>query len=243
MKTIVITGASSGIGRATALHMSLKGHQVIAIARNKSLLQELASTSKNIHVIPADITTDDGLQSMRQKIESRKIDVLINNAGIMTPSGSLLDVNINTWRYQFSLNLEAPLILSRMLLTNLIGGRILNLTIYSSYKVTPGLACYGISKSALNMMTEYLRLELSAKSIGVGLALPGIVDTNIQSQLPPNSVAQSIPKLSPQVVAYFLSWLVFETESKIFNDGVHDIYNTWHQKHWNTDEPIMNPMG
>ena len=242
MKTIVITGGSSGIGRATALQLALLGHQVVAIGRNEERLTTLKSQHKTIEIINADIATQEGRIKVKNYLDDRKVDVLVNNAGIMSPSGPLFEIDVKSWRYQMSVNVEAPLFLSQLLLENLVGGRILNISIYSSYKITPGLACYGISKAALNMLTEYMRSEYEEKNISVGLTLPGIVNTNIQKQLPVGSRAHDIEKLGPDLVAKFLSWLTLDAAQEKFKHGVIDIYDSWHQSLWNTGPKIHNPL-
>lgn len=249
MKTIIITGGSSGIGRATAVNLANLGHHVIAIGRNIERLATLRNENKNIEIISADIATETGRLDVKSFIKSSRIDVLINNAGLMTPSGNLLDIELEPWRYQMSVNVEAPLFLTAQLIENLCHGRVLNITIYSSFKVNPGLAAYGISKAALNMLTEYMRQDFKDYFVSVGLVLPGIVNTNIQNQLPngaklgPNSVklVKEGKLLSPSIVAKFLSWLVLETTDEQFSNGIFDIYEKWHQQYWNTGENIERP--
>lgn len=222
--------------------MSRKGHKIIAIGRDNSRLESLASSSANIETIAVDIATTEGRQKIKDHVKANKVDALINNAGLMAPSGSLLQVEAEDWRHQTAVNVEAPLFLSQLLHENLHHGRILNLTIYSSYKVTSGLACYGISKAALNMLTEYMCEELSASDIAVGLVLPGIVNTDIQSQLPPNSTANNIARLEPEEVAKFLAWLILDTTNEIFGKDVYDIYDDWHQEYWNQGPKIIHPL-
>lgn len=242
MKTIVITGGSSGIGRELALKLSQQGHHIIAIGRNQARLSKLASRDSNIEILSADIATEEGRDSVKKLIGDSKVDALINNAGLAAPSGPLSKVTAEAWRYQMSVNVEAPLFLSQLLLKNLVGGRILNMTIYSSYRVTPDLACYGTSKAALNRLTEYMRAEFQEKKLSVGLVLPGIVNTNIQTQLPAESKAHQLDKLEPSLVAAFLSWLILEADKDKFGRDVFDIYDEWHQKYWNTGPVVSNPL-
>lgn len=249
MKNIVITGGSSGIGRATALYLANLGHHVIAIGRNKARLFELKNENKNIEIISADISTEAGRVNVKSFIKNNKIDILINNAGLMVPSGNLANIELTPLRYQMAVNVEAPLFLTTQFIENLANGRVLNITIYSSFKVNPGLAAYGISKAALNMLTEYMRQDFKDHSVSVGLVLPGIVDTSIQSQLPKDEkselsgakLAKEGKLLSPNVVAKFLTWLVLETTDEQFGSGIFDIYDKWHQQYWNTGAIIERP--
>ena len=248
MKTILITGASSGIGRETALALSQAGHNVIAIGRNLDRLNALEESSESIEVLAADIATEEGRVLIKEQVGDRKIDVLVNNAGLMEPAGLLSELPLDKWRYQYGVNLEAPLFLSQLLLNNLRGGRILNVTIYSSFRVTPGLAAYGISKAALNMLTEYMRAEYKETEISVGLLLPGIVNTGIQDQYKSKSISNTKPptsaisRLEPTLVSMFIRWLILDSNKIEFGKDIWDIYNKEHQKFWHKGEPLKNPL-
>lgn len=246
----MITGASSGIGRATAVTLAHKSHHIIAIARNKKKLEELKYDKNNIDIIVADLATEEGRAIVKDSVKDTKIDVLINNAGVMAPAGTLVDIGVTAWRHQIAVNVEAPLFLTKALLKNLEHGRVLNLTIYSSFNVNPGLTGYAVSKAALNMLTRYMQNDLKPYSIAAGLVLPGIVDTNIQSQLPQNSemvimgraLAKEGKLLPPSTVAKFLSWVILKTSDDAFSDKPFDIYEKWHQKYWNEHNIIAKPQ-
>ncbi|MFA6408887.1 MAG: SDR family oxidoreductase [Gammaproteobacteria bacterium] len=244
-KIFVITGASSGIGKALALALATRGKKVLAIARNLNALKQLQKHSPTlIDIINADIATLSGRKKILSYVSSSKTKILalVNNAALMSPSGFLENINLKEWKYQMAVNVEAPLFLTKDLLPFLRGGRILNITIYSSFNVTPGLGAYGISKAALNMMTEYFRAEFKKYHIAVGSVLPGIVDTNIQKQLPSakafavyNKIKQLKSEnklLRPEAVASFLSWLLLDVDSMRFSKDTWDIYNTKQRKDW-----------
>lgn len=244
MDHILITGASSGIGRELALTLAKQGKIVHAVARNEAKLELLKKAFPQfIHVIAADVATEKGRDKIKASIPTNvKISHLINNAGIMTPSGYLEDIDVTEWRYQMAVNVEAPLFLTIDLIPFLNNGRVLNLTIYASFNVSVGLGSYGISKAALNMVTKYLQVELKKYNISVSSVLPGIVETDIQKQLPKNKDIPIMEKvdrlkaegkmLSPQVSADFLAWLLFKTDNEQFSEKVWDIYDTSHHKHW-----------
>lgn len=250
VKNVLITGASSGIGRATTELLASKGYNIFAIARNEKRLDEISGA--NINTLSADIATEDGRQAIKEFVGSTHLDLLINNAGLMAPSGNLSNVDLARWRYQIGVNVEAPLFLTQNLLENLSGGRVLNITIYSSFHVRPGLAAYGTSKAALNMLTEYMRHDFSKFQIAVGLVLPGIVDTAIQSQLPKDDGLMGAggtdstkegKLLSPQLAAEFLAWVCLETSVEQFNSGIFDIYDKKLQASWNLNNILITrPM-
>jgi len=248
MKTILLTGGSSCIGRATAIQLSKLGRHVITIGRDKGRLHQLQEAHPDIEVICADLAVVSDRMMVYETIGDRKLDALINNAGIATPTGDLLSVDRTDFRYQLSINVEAPLFFAKRLHKNLQNGRILNLTIYSSLKVNRGLACYGISKAALNMLTQYLKEELSEHHIQVGLTLPGLVDTTIQNQLPKGALADKAKDmkqrgelLSPETTARLLSWLTLEASDTQFSEGMVDIYDTHHHPHWLPEGQNIQP--
>jgi benzil reductase ((S)-benzoin forming) len=252
MKIIIITGASSGIGRSLSKLLASKRIQVLAIARNIDALETLKlSHPKYIKILSADIATEEGRDKILATIKNNGTPyALVNNAALMSPSGYLEKVDLRSWRYQLAVNLEAPLFLSTRLAPIMKGGRILNLTIYSSFRVTPGLAAYGISKAALNMLTTYLQMELKKYNILIGNALPGLVNTNIQKQLPSSMCIPTKTKiqtlikkgklLSPKIAAQFLAWLLLECPDDEFESKTWDIYEKEHHIHWSTEDiPIL----
>jgi benzil reductase ((S)-benzoin forming) len=241
---IIVTGASSGIGRALTLSLAARGEKVLAIARRYEELQRLKeSNPQMIEILSADVGTSEGRQAIISGLpQETRITALVNNAALMTPSGYLREIELEKWRYQMAVNVEGPLFLTNALLPYLQNGRILNLTIYSSLRVTEGLGAYGISKAALNMMTEYFRAELKDQNIHVGSVLPGIVETEIQKQLPSaytfklkeriNQLKSKGELFSPETSAAFLAWLLMETSNSDFSTGIWDIYDTKHHGLW-----------
>lgn len=242
--TIIVTGASSGIGKALTLKLVEKNKKVLAVARNLWKLQQLkALNPAYIDIISADVGTEEGREKIINHLPNNiKISAIVHNAGIMSPSGYLDSIDLAEWRYQMAVNVEGPLFLTKGLLPVLTNARVLHITIYSSFRVTVGLGAYGISKAALNMLTEYFRVELKKYGILVGLALPGIVNTNIQKQIPQSSdiplqskISRLIAEnklLSPETAAAFLSWLLLDTTDDQFTAKTWDIYDTDHHKYW-----------
>lgn len=231
----VITGASSGIGRELALTLAAQQRKVLAIARRKKELDALKKCFPDfIECCVADIASEQDREKIIALVSKQyTLNALVNNAALMQPSGLLKNIGLEAWRYQMAVNVEAPLFLTVGLAPYLQHGRVLNITIYSSFKVTKGLAAYGVSKAALNMMTEYLRDELKEQHIAVGLMLPGIVDTPIQNQLPEGvefDLRDRIDALkinnqitTPKMSAAFISRLLFEMDAEEFSGKTWDI--------------------
>ncbi len=252
-EVIVISGASAGIGKALALALAAAGEQVYAIARRIEPLQEMQQLYPNqIKIIAADVSTEEGRLHIKNTLpEGTKIKALVHNAAMMSPTGFLENIDVKEWRNQIAVNLEAPLFLTTTLLPYLEGGRILNVTIYSSFKVTPGLGAYGISKAALNTLTEYFKVELQAHRIAVGSVLPGGVDTDGQKQQAPietpamlrtKRLREEGKLLQPEVAARFLKWLLLETKADEFSEKVWDIYDQSHHPYWAAGLSIVKPV-
>lgn len=250
-KLIVITGASSGIGRELALTLAARGQKVLAIARNSERLQEVQRCAPSqIDILQADVGKEDDRIKIRNYLgNNTKISHLVHNAGILAPSGLLETIALEEWRKQIAVNVEAPLFLTKELLPFLHGGRMLSLT--SSQNVNIELAAYGISKAALNMMMKYFQIELKKYNIAVSVALPGFVETNIQKQLPQDPsipIKEKVDRLkkekkflSPQIAAAFLTWVLLDVDAKEFSERVWEIYDTSHHIFWAKNLKIPIP--
>jgi short-subunit dehydrogenase len=252
-KTIVITGASSGIGRALAMQFASLGHHVIALGRQRELLETLQKAYPlHIEIIAADITKDSDRRSIQAMLpKDEKGIFLIHNAGIAIPQ-PISALSEELWEQHHALNIKAPLFLTQVLLPHLKnGGRILNISSGLAHTPMPGMAPYGISKAALLMMKEYFNTEFKADDVYCASAMPGIVDTGIQTSLRAFN-EQQFPSvatfrgffnrselLSPATAAKFLSWLLLTQENETFSQGDWNIYDNWHHKHWATPGEVV----
>jgi len=245
-KLIVITGASSGIGKALAQHLAKTGHHVIAVGRNENALLELQKLHPfNIKIVAADITKPSDRIKILHALPLGEVGMyLVHNAGIAVP-GSLANISEEDWDKHYLVNMKAPLFLTKLLLPHLInGGRVLNISTGLAHKALSGLSAYGISKSALYMLKEYCNAELRNQGIVFGSAMPGVVDTPIQAHIREYNVSefpsvelfhgfqQRDELLTPMTVAKFLGWLLFETTDEHFVKDDWNIYDTTHQHYW-----------
>lgn len=175
MKTILITGCSSGFGHATALYFLERGWKVIATMRNPRA--DLFPASDNLRLLPLDVS-DAG--SIKNAIaDAGDIDVLVNNAGIGLLA-SLEGTPISTVRDVFETNTLGTIALSQAVLPQFRAkqsGTIINVTSTVTLKPLPLLAVYTASKAAVNAFTESLALELEPFNIKVRLVLPGLAPT------------------------------------------------------------------
>ncbi len=183
-QTVLITGASSGIGKALALEFAKNKYTVIAAGRNKAKLDELESYG--IHTVQFDITnyseTEDKINEIIEQFGG--IDILINNAGygLMAP---IIDVTRDELARQFETNLFAQLELTRKIVPTMKkkgSGLIINIGSISGIVTTPFAGAYCASKAAFHAVSDALRMELSPFGIKVITVKPGGVTSEFGSR-------------------------------------------------------------
>ena len=178
MSTILITGASSGIGKATAHRLLSDGHTVYVAARRTDAMQDLQA--RGARVLKLDVTREDDIQAAVQQIrEGGRLDVLINNAGFGM-YGAVEDTTLEDARYQFEVNLFGMARLTQLLLPLMReqgGGRIINTSSVGGRVYTPLGAWYHATKHAVEGWSDALRLELRPFGIDVVLVEPGFIGT------------------------------------------------------------------
>ncbi|MCC6137195.1 MAG: SDR family oxidoreductase [Bdellovibrionaceae bacterium] len=185
MKDVLITGAGSGIGKATAKIFSHNEYRVFLVGRN---VQKLEQTQKELThtsvVVPCDISHPSGLSSLQEvlKKHTAHISVLVNNAGIykMAP---FAEETAEHWDWHFKTNLFAAVNLTHILWNDLKKnkGSVVNVSSTLGLRPIPGTGAYSASKAALNSWTQTLALEAGADGVRVNAICPGLVDTPIHS--------------------------------------------------------------
>ena len=181
---VLITGASSGIGRATALLLASKGWPVLAVARRKDRLDELADAG--IDTFVCDITADDEVAKLRRYAEETGgVQTLINNAGGAVGMDSVEAGAVDDWRAMFEVNVIAAkrmisefLPLLRESAAKAGGADILTVTSTAAFTPYEGGGGYNAAKYAAHAMMQVLRLELSGEPIRVIDIAPGMVQTD-----------------------------------------------------------------
>ena len=176
---VLVTGCSSGIGRATTEHLAGLGHTVVATARRVDAIADLAACG--CRTLALDVTAE---ASMRTAIDATlaahgRIDVLVNNANY-SQSGAVESVPIAQVRTQFETNVFDPLRLTQLVLPAMRArrrGRIVNVSSMGGRLVFPGGGVYHASKYALEALSDGLRFELRPFGIAVVLIEPGLVRT------------------------------------------------------------------
>jgi NAD(P)-dependent dehydrogenase (short-subunit alcohol dehydrogenase family) len=181
-KVAIVTGASSGIGRATALAFGRAHASVVAVGRDAPALDQVAAAIDGCKVVCADVTADDAAaRVVVAAVEAfGGIDVLVNAAGIIG-SGGVETTSDQLWDAMFGINVRAPFRLMREAAPHLVArrGAIVNVSSVTGLRAFPGLAAYCASKSAVDQLTRCAALDLAPKGVRVNAVNPGVVVTNL----------------------------------------------------------------
>lgn len=177
----LITGASSGIGRAMAIELAKKGYELFLLARRKEKLEELQSELKGakVHLIVKDINDPD-LASEVEKITEKRIDILINNAGLALGREKIAESKFEDWEQMISTNITANFKMVHIVVPWMLkngGGDIINLCSIAGHYTYQGGAVYCATKHAVHAFTRVLREETVGKNIRVMQISPGMVNT------------------------------------------------------------------
>ncbi|MHA6696730.1 SDR family NAD(P)-dependent oxidoreductase [Chryseobacterium sp. A301] len=182
MKTIFITGASSGIGKAVATYFAQMKHRLILCGRREEKLHELQKqfSECEVHVLVFDVRDRESVQKAVDSIPVafRKIDVLVNNAGNAHGIDSLLTANLDDWDAMLDGNVKGLLYVSKAILPLLTEkGHIVNVSSVAARQTYAGGVVYCASKRAVDVISEGMRLELTQMGIKVTNIQPGAVET------------------------------------------------------------------
>jgi NAD(P)-dependent dehydrogenase (short-subunit alcohol dehydrogenase family) len=175
MKSIVITGASSGIGRAVAELFLDEGWRVGLLARREAALQEVAKGRQNAVVLPADVTDPVAVDVAFGLFaeQAGRLDVLFNNAGIFTPGGSIDEIELEDWFASVNVNLNGMFLAARAAFRQMRhqvpqGGRIINNGSIAAHVPRPNSTPYAATKSAVTGLTRSLSLDGRPYDIACG---------------------------------------------------------------------------
>ncbi|MCD7035131.1 SDR family oxidoreductase [Metabacillus sp. GX 13764] len=188
MKTILITGASSGFGMLAAVELAARGHRVMATMRTLDKAKELIKLAEEkdagsqVLLHQLDVASADSIASLKEYLQGiDRVDVLINNAGFAA-GGFSEEISIEEYREQFETNFFGVMAVTQAVLPIMRAqrsGKILNMSSISGLIGFPGLSPYVSSKHALEGYSESLRLEMKPFGIDVALIEPGSFSTNI----------------------------------------------------------------
>lgn len=185
-KVVLVTGASSGIGRATALRFASEGTRVALVARRADKLAEVAKEIEinggEAKVIVADVTEEADIErAVHETVELFDgIDVLVNAAGIIA-TGTIENTALEDWDYMMNLNVRAPYYLIQCAMPYLIErkGSIVNVSSVTGIRAFPGVLAYCVSKAAVDQLTHCVALEVANKGVRINAVNPGVVVTHL----------------------------------------------------------------
>ncbi|MDP3969879.1 MAG: SDR family oxidoreductase [Nocardioides sp.] len=184
-RVVLVTGASRGLGAAMALRLAAEGALVVAAARSKDSLAEVAARGEGrISTIEADMRDHASVAGLVDEVVARhgRIDGLINNAGI-APAGKFVDQDPAIWQDALTVNVIAPMLLAQAAGAKMIeqgGGQIVNVASTTGIRGKPYLVAYSTSKGAVVRFTEALAAEWAAKQVQVNCIAPGAFVTDAQ---------------------------------------------------------------
>lgn len=218
-RVIVLTGASSGIGLATAQELAARGHALVLAARREDTLQALAHrldpSGSRVIAVPTDVTQDASRRALIAAAQEHfgRLDVLINNAGVTVERGWWWD-DPDPLRV-LRVNLEAPIELTRLVLPGMRargGGHIVNIGSVAGRAATNGM--YSASKFGLRGFSHGLRRELLGTGVQVSLIAPGFVKSEMTAQA-------RLPMPGPEVVARAVAGVLERPRPEVIVPGVY----------------------
>ncbi len=185
-KVVIVTGASSGIGRATALRFGAEGAGVALVARSGDRLAQLAreieAQGGAARPIVADLTQEaDVERAVRETVEAfGGIDVLVNAAGVLS-TGTIETTTLADWEHLMNVNARAPFYMMQCAMPYLIErqGNVVNVSSVNGVRSFPGVLAYCVSKAAVEQLTHCAALEVAGKGVRVNAVNPGVVVTNL----------------------------------------------------------------
>jgi NAD(P)-dependent dehydrogenase (short-subunit alcohol dehydrogenase family) len=185
-KVVIVTGASSGIGRASAVRFIDQGARVIGVGRNQTdlefLQREMNGSNGSLRVHLADVTETPHIDRLvSETIENfGQIDVLVNAAGILK-GGNIVTTTLGDWDQMMNINVRSVFYLMQKCVPylELTTGNIVNVSSVTGQRSFPNVLAYCVSKSAVDQLTRCSALELAPKRIRVNAVNPGVTVTNL----------------------------------------------------------------
>ncbi|MHC0054719.1 SDR family NAD(P)-dependent oxidoreductase [Actibacterium sp. D379-3] len=227
-KTVIVTGAGSGIGRATALAFAAEGARLVATDVNPSGLDALSGAvgAARVETVVGDITLEETAQNIMAATDGR-VDVLANVAGIMDGFLPVGEVDDATWSKVFAVNLTGPMRLMRAVLPVMAAagkGVIVNVASEAGLRGSAAGAAYTASKHALIGLTKNTAYLYAPQGIRVNAVAPGPVDTGMDAPMKSQLAAERVgalmelilpPSARPETLASNILWLASDDAENI----------------------------
>ncbi|MDQ3956154.1 MAG: SDR family NAD(P)-dependent oxidoreductase [Actinomycetota bacterium] len=211
-RVAVITGASAGIGAATALRLSKSGFQVILGARRKERLEEIARDCGG-RAVELDVTDEKSIEKLAAGLD--RVDVLVNNAGLARGRDHISELSADAARLMWETNVMGLISMTRILLPFIESarGHIVNVGSTAGREAYPGGGGYSSTKHAVRAITQTLRLELVGKPIRITEIAPGLVETEFSmvrfgDETEARKVYAGIEALTADDIADCIDWAV-----------------------------------
>ncbi len=221
-KVALITGASSGIGEATARQLARDGFTVILAARRVALLDklvnELTQANATAYAIPTDMTQPTQIEALAQQAlqQCGRVDVLVNNAGVGQPAKAY-EASDETIEFIMRTNFVSVIQLTRALMPQMLArnsGHVINVASVSGHVTVPGSSIYAASKHALRAWNDGLRRDLRGTHVRASLVSPGFIRT-------PMTEGITAPMPGPEAVANAISSLIKRPKREVIVPGIY----------------------
>jgi NAD(P)-dependent dehydrogenase (short-subunit alcohol dehydrogenase family) len=187
MKTVLITGATGGIGSAAVRQLDRLGWRVFAGARNREAGERLAREGRAVRAVELEVTDESSIARARDEVAeqlgAQGLDALVNNAGLVV-QGPLELVPLHALRRQFEVNVIGPAAVTQAFLPLLRAGRgrVVNISGGAARTALPFLGPISASKAAVESLSDALRMELKPQGIAVSIVVPGLLDTALHDK-------------------------------------------------------------
>jgi 3-hydroxy acid dehydrogenase / malonic semialdehyde reductase len=182
MRTALVTGASSGVGRAIAESLAASGRRVLAVGRDPARLAEVAATPG---IVPLNVDIRDR-EGLTRHLGGETIDILVNNAGLMPPLLPFDEADVADIDAAIAVNITASLVLTNLVVKGMRArqrGHVFFTGSVAGHTPFPRLAVYGATKAALGAFADGLRLDMAAHGVKVTEIVAGRIETNLYSTL------------------------------------------------------------
>jgi NADP-dependent 3-hydroxy acid dehydrogenase YdfG len=237
-QNVFITGASSGIGRATAIAFAREGARLLLCARNLAPLEELRESladagSPAVHIFPLDVQKRSEVEAAIAGLPAdwKDIDVLVNNAGLSRGLAKLYEDDPQNWEEMIDTNIKGLLYVTRNVVPGMVArgrGHVINLGSTAAYITYANGAVYCATKAAEKSISEGLKIDLMGTPVRVTSVDPGMVETNFSKvrfrgdEERAAKVYQNITPLQPEDVADAIAWVA----SRPAHVNIHNVVMT-----------------
>ncbi len=204
--TALVTGASGGIGAATAIALASRGTSVIVHYNSNAtgaveVKEAVTRYGVDCDLVEADLSSVEGVQSLTAAVQKRKIDILINNAGSLIKRAKTADMTMDLWNQVFMLNLTSAMFIAQAVLPGMVErgyGSIVNLSSVAAKNGGGiGAVAYASSKGAVSTMTKGLSKEFAPLGIRVNAVSPGTIDTGFHRTFSTSQMLAAVRSATP----------------------------------------------